>query len=170
MGAPRRGTCAIGQTIGMHQDTAARARPSKLACHRVLRSSGNIVQIRTKTNGTERVPREPSGNHKRCVQLGTSDDQSRSDADYGHVTFSEFSLISFRKPSRAHRRVQHYVHNPCPFLYIGLHLSARRSIRSAMCRMYSTIHTCAQLSAHIRLYACEPRPIGLHFSRPRPLA
>ena len=27
-------------------------------------------------------------------------------------------------------------------------------------------YTCAQLSLHIRLYACEPRPIGLHFSRP----
>ena len=35
------------QTISMLQDTAARARPSGLACRRVLRSSGKIMQIRT---------------------------------------------------------------------------------------------------------------------------
>ena len=99
----------------MLQDTAARARPSGLACRRVLRSSGKNMQIRTKTNGTERVPREPSGNHKWCVQFGSNDDQSCSDTDYGHETYSEFSLISFRKPSRALRRVQHKVHTPCPF-------------------------------------------------------
>ena len=106
MGAQRR-TCAIGQAIGMLQDTAASARPSELACRRVLRSSGKIMQIRTKTNGTERVPW--------CVQLGSNDDQSCSDTDNGHVTYSESSLISFRKPSRAHRRAHHYVDTPTRF-------------------------------------------------------
>ena len=136
----RRGICAMGQTRGTLQDTAARARPSGLACRLVLRSSGKIMQIRTKTSGSEHVPREPSGNHKWCVQLGSNGEQSCSDTDDGHVTYNEFSQRSFRKPSRAHRRVQHYVHNPCPFFVllgnIGLHLSARESLRSAMCRIY----------------------------------
>ena len=72
----------MGQMMNMLQDAAACARPSGLACRRVFRSSSQILQIRTKTNGTERVPREPSGNRKWCVQLGSNDDQSCSDSDY----------------------------------------------------------------------------------------
>ena len=65
---------------------------------------------------------------------------------HGHVTYSEFSLISFRKPSRAHRRVQHYVHTLPVFVLlgnIGLHLSARGSMRSAMCHIYDHSYMCA---------------------------
>ena len=45
------------------------------------------------------------------------------------------------------------------------HPEGRRNRQSVV---KTTIHTCAQLSLHFRLYACEPRPIVLHFSRPRP--
>ena len=51
------------------------------------------------------------------ANLGRHAAAERASNGIGRVTYSEFSLTSFRKPSRAHRRVQHYVHNSCKFLY-----------------------------------------------------